>query len=122
MPKVMSIINTFSRSPSSWHQEPCKKHVKHHGKHRHALANLIPSLTLSLTHSLLTEKPTPDLNGLVKFFISTDEINLPPELELLEFLSFFFLLSSSSVLCVILKRNCCEERKKKRKKNLSAFV
>lgn len=39
------------------------------------------------SHLTLSRPPLIDLNGLVKFFISTDEINLPPELELLvEFL------------------------------------
>lgn len=39
--------------------------------------------SFSLFHSL--PSTSPDLNGLVKFFISTDEINLPPELELWSF-------------------------------------
>lgn len=50
---------------------------------------------------------TTDLNGLVKFFISTDEINLPPRtLRRVFFFCFFPFFRS------ILKRNCCDEEER----------
>lgn len=73
MPKVMSIINTFSRAmqKKEWKRkrretrEPWKRHRTSH--HHHSLDLIRFPSSISTT----------DLNGLVKFFISTDEINLP---------------------------------------------